>query len=147
MIRRTLLEHVRARAADSAHHAAIQPEPQDVAVYVGRLARSNVSEPMHHCWAECIVVTDDRCRSLERADDPQQLKAVKQLTVGKVDIGEGDIADPHELCYARWNPPRNPGDRQRKSLRRRKCMRAPGGQAVDPIWQRFPIEMAADQRR
>jgi hypothetical protein len=75
----------------------------------------------------------------------QKLPAVEELAVREMDIGEGHALEPDQLRHPRRHPPRHGRDRQPHRRRRLQTMRAPGGQAIDPVGQGQPQAGAADR--
>ena len=82
--------------------------------------------------ADRVVIADDRRRlAVQRRGDAQQLAAVQELAVRQMDVGEGDLADLHDLAAPARQAAGQGGRRQRQHLGRREIVPAPDREAVD----------------
>ncbi len=112
-----------------------------------RRARADILEAFQQGRADGVEIADDGGGAFQRAGEMQQLPAVEELAMTQMHIGERDAVEFHDLRQPRAHPAGQHRIGQAQRRRRRKGMRAPGGQAIDALMHGMAEEMPADQRR
>ena len=132
VVGRSEVERAGEGAGEAVRQAAVEAKGHDVAAEMRHFARTDIGEAGNEARSDRIVVADDRRRlAVQRGCDAQQLAAVQELAVRQMDVGEGDLADLHDLAAPARQAAGQGGRRQRQHLGCREIVPAPDPEAVD----------------
>jgi len=114
---------------------------------MGMLARPDIRKALEPYRPHRIEIADDGGRPLHLLHDVAELKAVEELAMAQMHIGDGHAANGNDLRQTRRHPARQDRIGQPDGGGVRQGMRTPGRQAVDARLHRMAEKMPAHQRR
>ena len=108
MVRRAPLKRHRLRAFQKPDQAPVQPETHEIGGDMRGLSRANIAKSGNDRRADGVVVPNHGRRTIERFGNPHELPTIEQLSMGKMYVREGNIAEPDDLREARWHAAGHP---------------------------------------